>query len=254
MWGRTKTQENCNKCQVAETQCSCEFTWKNDSAFTDLCENTFVDGTYGRVIMLDATRNPGLTRNGSLQAEKFVKSLGQNCYAASCEVELLQMMAQRRWYSTDSSLVDGVIDLRCPDGASDCLTKAESDRLAVVRVLRDNEQWASGDSPETEGALFTTATRSTLAGLAALLGLLVPSGGLVALLISLGIVRPPWRSASPEVCDSESANESEPDTEDGSLRLPQADKAGASEVALVIRGTPHSAAGGSWYLPSNYSH
>ncbi|CAK0852794.1 unnamed protein product, partial [Prorocentrum cordatum] len=166
MQGRVKREAGCNKCKTSEQSCTCQFDWENDAAFTELCENTFVDGTYGQVLLLDLTRNPGSTRRGQFEAEKTVRGLHQGCYARSCQAELTRLMIQRKWHANDSTLASARAELRCPDGGGGCLAEPRPGP-ASVRVLRDAPPARAARG--LPGARLLAAL-GTLAALAALAG------------------------------------------------------------------------------------
>jgi len=118
LYGRTEDNSNCKECVKSAKGCSCTIAWRNDTRFKELCLKTSVDGPNGKVtgqvMVMDLTRNPGSLRTGPAFAEKNVRSVFQNCYAASCKVPLEQEMLLRNWYKTDTSLAGGLVQLRDP--------------------------------------------------------------------------------------------------------------------------------------------
>lgn len=116
MYGRTKSSADCAECIGSDDACTCHVRWENQTDFQELCENTTVDGVSGKVWQLDLTRNPHSTRKGKEVAQKQVIGLYRNCYATSCNMELLQETERRMWHSSDSSLSVGKVYLRLPGG------------------------------------------------------------------------------------------------------------------------------------------
>jgi len=111
--GRTKVlPPSCQTCINSTTPCDCEVQWGNIDGFKNLCEETQVDGSYGKVYYLDLTRNPGSTRVGTRLAQKTVIGMYQNCYATSCDIPIIQQMATRNWYKSDPALAVGSISVR----------------------------------------------------------------------------------------------------------------------------------------------
>ncbi|CAJ1334711.1 unnamed protein product, partial [Effrenium voratum] len=102
----------CAECVNSTSSCKCEMKWTNYDSFVNLCESTQVDGSHGKVYYLDMIRNPGSTRDGQALAEKTVGGLYQNCYAASCDIPIIQEMATRKWYKNDGSLDVGSVMVR----------------------------------------------------------------------------------------------------------------------------------------------
>mmetsp|Transcript_73927 Transcript_73927/g.186297 ORF Transcript_73927/g.186297 Transcript_73927/m.186297 type:complete len:763 (+) Transcript_73927:37-2325(+) len=138
MRGRTKEDVgNCERCYTLNESCSCNFGWSNTSEFKSLCENTLVNGTRGQVLQLDLTRNPGSHRLGPGLAEKTVTGLKQNCYAETCDLQLLQESATRNWYKSDPDLNVGVVTLSPPHagGNNDWSTPYVWVVLAVVAAF-----------------------------------------------------------------------------------------------------------------------
>eukprot|EP00930_Biecheleria_cincta_P069609 TRINITY_DN57327_c0_g1_i1.p1 TRINITY_DN57327_c0_g1~~TRINITY_DN57327_c0_g1_i1.p1 ORF type:complete len:801 (-),score=142.39 TRINITY_DN57327_c0_g1_i1:264-2666(-) len=113
MQGRQKDEPpKCDECLKGTQPCSCELKWTNIDGFKNLCESTQVGGSYGKVYYLDMTRNPGSTRTGQSLAEKTVISSFQNCYASSCETNMLQESATRNWYKNEEHLAVASVSLR----------------------------------------------------------------------------------------------------------------------------------------------
>ncbi|CAK0889230.1 unnamed protein product [Prorocentrum cordatum] len=120
LYGRVKDSAQCKACQESDEACTCQVSWQNDTAFTKLCRSTVVNDASGQVLVVDLIRNPGSTQEGPREAEKNVKALFQHCVSTSCKVDLMQLMEQRKWYTNDSHLHQGLVEYRCSGGPGSC--------------------------------------------------------------------------------------------------------------------------------------
>jgi len=139
MQGRTRNESACVACSNSPSACDCEVEWHNTDVFEQLCAEP-INGVSGQVLVMDLTRNPGSMHSSNALSEKTIRAITQECYATSCNTNLLEKMALKSWYSKYGDLAEGKVVLRPISGAGEVSMTVSDDRGGVFGDL-DEPAW-----------------------------------------------------------------------------------------------------------------